>query len=220
MNNNVHYSIGYVSAQAANIGVNISSSLCLMPKIIKEHVDFFDEGFIDGLFSNNEHLLQNPKLFNLFASKYSSWNTSSQNLLVTSYVHFIQQTHQIKIFNPLNSQSFFWMNHFFTNPELKEYITSFCEQAFKKQTEFLKPQQEIENKYFDSQNSLKQYKNDKQKLVNFLNIIKNYLPELNEVSLDNSQSEVLLKSFFENQHQYISQLEKYKTDNERTKAIK
>ena len=100
MNNNVHYSIGYVSAQAANIGVNISSSLCLMPKIIKEHVDFFEEGFIDGLSSNNEHLLQNPKLFKLFTSKYESWSTSSQNLLVTSYVHFIQQSHQIKIFNP------------------------------------------------------------------------------------------------------------------------
>lgn len=220
MNNNVHYSFGYVSAQAANIGVNISASLCLMSKIIKEHTPFFEEGFIDGLSSSNEHLLQNPKLFNLFTYKYNKWAKDSQELLLLSYVQFVQQTPQIKIFNPVNSQSFFWMNHFFSNPELKEYISSFCEQAFKKQTEFLKPQQEIENKYFDSQNNLKQLKIDNKKLTHFLNIVQNYLPELNNVSIDNSQSEVILKSFFEHQHQYISQLEKYKSDNERTKAIK
>lgn len=220
INNNCHYSVGYVSAQAANIGVDISSSLCLMPKILKEHSPFFEEGFIDGVSSSDEHLLQNPKLFSLFVSKYNHWATNSQELLIDSYVHFIQQSHQVKIFNPINSQSFFWMNHFFTNPELKEYISSFCEQSFKKQTEFLKPQQEIENKYFDSQKNLKQYKSDNQKLINFFNIIKNYLPELSEVSIDNPQSEIILKSFFENQQNYISQLEKYKSDTERTKAIK
>lgn len=84
-NDSVHYSVGFVCSQAANIGIDISSSLSVMHKIDEKISPYFEEGFIDGLSSEFDHVLSNDKLFKLFVAKYQNWDSSSQSLMKKIY---------------------------------------------------------------------------------------------------------------------------------------
>lgn len=219
-NDSVHYSLGFVSSQAANIGIDISSSLCFMTKILPKHAAYFEEGFIDGLSNTYTHLLENQKLFKLFASNYEKWGEDSKSLLQKMYVDFIPGTTLEKKSNPINSQTFFWMNNFFSNESLKEYIKNYCEKSFHSQMEPFQVSSNLEKTLFNLQNDLKIEKNNSQKLSKFIDIVCSNFEGLKGINPTEEISINILNQIIKNQNSYIQELEQYKIDNERHKKLK
>lgn len=219
-NDITHYSIGFVASQAANMGLDISPTIFTINKLNTKHNPYLEEGFIDALSSNYSHILENTKLFNLFLSKYDSWAVSSQEMLKKMYTDFIPAVPQEKHFNPVNSQSFFWMNTLFTNDSLKKYLKEYCEKSFTTQLAPLNTNVALEKNYFNLKNELKIEKQNNQKLFHFIDIMKEHFEPLKEVNPLLEKSITILNQTFKDQSSYITSLEQYQIDNDHSKKLK
>lgn len=219
-NDVVHYGLGFVASQANNIGVDISSSLSIMKKLDEKKAPYFEEGFIDGLSFEFPNLLANDKLFTLFCSKYENWKKSSRDLLKNMYVDFIPSVKQTKVFNPVNTQSFFWMKQYFTNESLLEYVDNYSQQAFKNTGGSTSNNPEIEKQLFNIQQENKQKDKDIAKLKKFIRVFTEQFEGLKQVDPLQEISTNILSQILQNQKDYIENLEQYKVDNERTKKLK
>lgn len=221
-NDATSYSIGFVASQAMNIGVDISPSLVVMNKLNAnmKYIGYFEEGFTDALTGEYSNILANEKLFKLFSAKYENWGNTSQTMFKKMYVDFIEEVPQAKIFNPINAQSLFWMNNYFTNESLKNYVKDYCNKAFKEKVENQQVNNELEQSHFQVQQNLKSKENDIHKFEKFVEIIKDNFEGLKEVSpLEESANQILIQ-ILKNQKTYIKELETYKVENEKTKKLK
>lgn len=220
-NDSIHYCLGFVATQASSIGVDISSSISVMKKIDEKKAPYFEEGFIDGLSFAFPHLLANDKLFKLYCSKYEEWQNNSKQILRKMYTDFIPSIKQNKIFNPVNTQSFFWMSQYFTNESLLEYIHNYSEQAFKANSNVVSQSNpEMEKQLFNIQQENKQKDKDIVKLSSFINIFTEHFEGLKQINPLQEVSIKILSQILNNQNDYIKGLEQYKIDTERTKKLK
>lgn len=220
-NDPIHYCLGFVATQASTIGVDISSSISIMKKIEDKKAPYFEEGFIDGLSCDFPHLLANDKLFKLYCSKYDNWKNESKQLLKKMYADFIPHTKQSKAFNPVNSNSFFWMKQYFTNESLVEYIDNYSAQAFTSTSPVANSSNvEIEKQFFTLQQENKQKDKDIVKLNNFISIFAEQFEGLKQIDPLQDISLRIVSQILSNQKDYIQSLEQYKIDNERTKQLK
>lgn len=219
-NDAIYYSLGFVATQAANIGVDISSSLSIMKKIDEKKAPYFEEGFIDGLILEFPHLLANDKLFQLYCSKYEDWKNDSKQLLKKMYLDFIPSVKQEKVFNPVNSNSFFWMSQYFTNESLLEYIENYSAQAFKNTGVANTANLDVEKQLFTLQQENRQKSKDIVKLYNFIGIFKEHFEGLKFIDPLQDGSTKIASQILRNQKDYIADLEQYKVDTERTKKLK
>lgn len=215
-----HYSIGFVSSQASTIGVDISSALAVMHKLDMKTAPYFEEGFIDGLSSEFPHLLKNDKLFALFLAKYENWSPPSQELMKRMYSDYLPVAQQVKMFNPVNCQSFFWMNQFFTNESLRQFVADYSQQAFNSKNQSLAPNVTLEKNYFNLQQAAKVNEKNNQKFNRFINILGQHFEGLKEINPLDETSPGILNQILNNQKSYISELEDYKVESERSKKLK
>lgn len=219
-NDAIHYSLGFVASQAANIGVDISSSISVMKKLDDKKAPYFEEGFIDGLSFAFPSLLANDKLFKLYCAKYEKWKQSSKDMLKNMYLDFIPSVKQKNIFNPVNTQSFFWMKQYFTNDSLLEYIDNYSQQAFKNLGTSSSSNPDIEKELFNLQQENKQKDKDIVKLNKFIGVFTSQFEGLKQVDPLQEVSTKILSQILTNQQDYIKNLEQYKVDTERTKQLK
>lgn len=215
-----YYGIGFVASQASSIGVDISPTILIMNKLNSKYIAYFEEGFIDGISSGYTHLLENDKLFHLFASKYENWGKTSQNMLKNMYVDFIPNVMQQKAFNPVNAQSLFWMNNYFTNESLKNYVKEYSNKAFKDKFEVQQTNSELEQNHFQLKQELKDKEQQLHKFEKFVGILGESFEGLKGVNPLEESSTKILTQVLSNQKSYISELENYKVDNERSKKLK
>lgn len=219
-NDSIHYSLGFVSSQASQIGVDISSALAVMQKLDMKNAPYFEEGFIDGLSSEFTHILKNDKLFTLFLTKYDNWSSLSQQLMKKMYCDFLPVAQQVKVLNPINCQSFFWMNQFFTNESLRQFVAEYSQQAFKSQNQSIAPNATLEKNYFKLQQEAKVNEKNTQKFNHFISILGQHFEGLKEINPLDDTSPGILNQILTNQKSYITELEDYKVESERSKKLK
>lgn len=219
-NDAIHYSLGFVSSQASQIGVDISSALAVMYKLDMKNAPYFEEGFIDGLSNEFAHVLKNEKLFTLFLAKYENWSVVSQDIMKKMYSDYLPVSQQVKMFNPVNCQSFFWMNQFFTNESLRQFVVDYSQQAFNAKIQSVAPNATLEKNYFNLQQEVKVIEKNTQKFKNFINILGQHFEGLKEINPLDENSPGILNQILINQKSYITELEEYKVESERSKKLK